>query len=423
MIRRKTIHDNKILKKTGIFAGSLLATTLAVYLYSPVIGSHADTSENLEVNAAIDSMISIKSVSSADIYYSASSSFASRDVTVTVDTNSTYGYSLLLEDLDEKTDLVDPKKEAYAISSSFIGSRTSDTMDTNTWGYSTNGTDYFSIPTIGNPVRVGTTTSASIKSTLVYFGVKYSKTIPGGYYSDDILFTAVTNGADHEPYEMPDRTSMQATYFLCPNIADNPNGITLTDGRDGKTYKAATLADGNCWMLQNLDISNFRGVRADTNLYSNGAASFTIPDSLSTWTFDYDTSEVYNTNVSDYGAYYNYKALSAGYDAYGDICPAGWRVPYEQDWLTLFSKYDITDASAIASLPINLVKSGMYSVDNGVAGQGNAGAWWAYNASATAETATELKAISLDGSGLTSTTIDGRNGLSIRCVAGARSYR
>ncbi len=154
----------------------------------------------------------------------------------------------------------------------------------------------------------------------------------------------------------------------------------LTDQRDNNTYAIARLADGKCWMIENLrladkDISN-NDIELSTtntnspslpltNIYdatnpttSNHLSASTNPTST-TWcagvipacfdqsmlytgnTTERGTSPATNANTYSYGNYYNWYSATAGHGKYststnnstvaGDICPTGWTLPESGD--------------------------------------------------------------------------------------------
>ena len=160
---------------------------------------------------------------------------------------------------------------------------------------------------------------------------------------------------------------------------------TLRDTRDDKTYKVAKLADGKCWMVQNLDLQVEdikEGVTLSSENTDNPAANFallasqiTVTDDNRQWyAYDDETGELLPSSVDtahvydlagdeteyryclDYRGYcaeygdvipsellgnlYNWYSATAGtgtystgsteqgpFEATGSICPAGWRLP------------------------------------------------------------------------------------------------
>ncbi|MBR5494473.1 MAG: InlB B-repeat-containing protein, partial [Psychrobacter sp.] len=153
--------------------------------------------------------------------------------------------------------------------------------------------------------------------------------------------------------------------------------VALTDVRDNQVYTVTKLADGNCWMTENLRLvlSDLLVPMSAENT-NNPAAEFTTAVNeqhpgpsvkFETWCSDnnatcdnkiaYDTRNVSRIGAdgdpsdpspgSDYnywgvrfarygyGNYYNWYTATAGYGKYettsgsvtGDICPAGWHLP------------------------------------------------------------------------------------------------
>ena len=156
--------------------------------------------------------------------------------------------------------------------------------------------------------------------------------------------------------------------------ADLSSVTALTDTRDGNVYAVARLADGLCWMIENLrlddstilTVNNTNNPLHNTNntvtLNANGTITTHLAASSSgTWCSDYNAAcidqtmlNTNNTRLSDsnlapsystndaasewygYGNYYNWYSATAGNGAYskttgnvdGDLCPTGWHLPY-----------------------------------------------------------------------------------------------
>ena len=159
----------------------------------------------------------------------------------------------------------------------------------------------------------------------------------------------------------------------------------LTDERDGNTYAVAKLADNKCWMIENLRLADKDSSNNDIELsstnthnpslplnnswyYKNQQGTLTTSNHLSptsdptstnpdtAWcqtnssdcddqsmlatnnTVLFTNSYSASSNVYSYGNYYNWYSATAGhgkygssygsgYQAPGDICPAGWHLP------------------------------------------------------------------------------------------------
>lgn len=141
-----------IFGKIGIFSASLLTAASAVYIYSPVIGSHADGSVTSRFSATINPVASV-TLDTSDVSFTftptASGVFDSKPVTATVGTNSTGGYELYFSSEDNETDMKNALSSVTnVIASDFTGTVTSETMAANKWGYSLNNTDFSKIPAL-----------------------------------------------------------------------------------------------------------------------------------------------------------------------------------------------------------------------------------------------------------------------------------
>lgn len=164
----------------------------------------------------------------------------------------------------------------------------------------------------------------------------------------------------------------------CNNLeestAEDSHEITLIDIRDNKPYYVAKLADGNCWMTENLDldiIAKHEYTATDTDLkmqkdYTWIPESSTRIASDASWNDSYSTPESYNQGdycqrIDNYqhiacerhsqtatttdphyylGNHYNFSAAVAQNDTSNatveytyetSICPAGWRLPIKED--------------------------------------------------------------------------------------------
>ena len=171
----------------------------------------------------------------------------------------------------------------------------------------------------------------------------------------------------------------------------NVGDITaLTDLRDDNTYAVAKLADGKCWMIENLRLNsdnpdnatgllaqgynaNFKGLAdsesANFNTNTTANSLYYIGTQDGTATIDigtgddpayriprYNSRSTTNTaanmtsvsnNVYGYGNYYNFAATVADYTAHTDtdvdlttsICPRGWRLPKDTSLTSAGSDY------------------------------------------------------------------------------------
>ena len=160
----------------------------------------------------------------------------------------------------------------------------------------------------------------------------------------------------------------------CSSLAQG-SVTALTDNRDNDTYAVAKLADGKCWMIENLRLDDSAEL-SNTNTHnpslpltndnstnpiitSNHLSPTTDPTQTAwctsgsaacidqsmlatnnTTLFTNNTASGYSaeSNVYSYGNYYNWYSATGGHGKYGstygdgyhapgDICPTGWHLP------------------------------------------------------------------------------------------------
>ena len=164
----------------------------------------------------------------------------------------------------------------------------------------------------------------------------------------------------------------------CSSLAQG-SVTALTDSRDNNTYAVAKLADGKCWMIENLRLDDSPELSSTnthnpslplTNVYDTSSTSNHLSPTSSvaynattasegwcttnsaacndqsrlrtdnTVLFTNNTASSYSasSNVYSRGNYYNWYSATGGHGKYGssyssrfvspgDICPAGWHLP------------------------------------------------------------------------------------------------
>ena len=327
-----------------------------------------------------------------------------------------------------------------SISSTFTGSLTSTNMQNNTWGYSLNNTDFKSIPKKTEQVKLkdlNTYPTPAERTQSIYFGVKADTTLPSGTYEKNVIFTAVAHANPPKPQKTLHRISamQQMTPGICTATTTplatatqldtdashhgDPNyvpTVTLTDTRDNNTYTVSKLADGKCWMTQNLRIINKTITPADSDVTSN----YTIPASSLSGFNAYDTSNAY---VDSDGGFYNWYTATAGTGTQSmfsgnttvSICPKGWRLPTGRDsnseFQTLYNNYN--SSSALRSNPVNFILSGRVNSSSHYS-QGSSGYYW----SSRVGSSTNAYYLSLGASNVYPAQNSNKYlGFSVRCVA------
>ena len=85
------------------------------------------------------------------------------------------------------------------------------------------------------------------------------------------------------------------------NLLSIGSVIALTDTRNNDTYAVAKLADGKCWMIENLRLADGNSVYTTTPVAN---------------------AENINSDLYGYGYYYSWRQASSG-----AVCPTGWHLP------------------------------------------------------------------------------------------------
>jgi uncharacterized protein (TIGR02145 family) len=186
--------------------------------------------------------------------------------------------------------------------------------------------------------------------------------------------------------------SMTKQFCTSMTVYDGTNPsviLNLSDTRGAnQQYQVAKLADGNCWMLDNLKLADFTATAADTDL--NDISSFTIPALDTTEDNSEDVPYVYgpvpndtSAGATNYGYLYNWSAATAGKTsiitdesdsssslslAPNSICPKGWRLPRGNEYDDPNNEFDQLNAimAGFVSNQDPLYKTGRYkmSADN-----------------------------------------------------------
>ena len=89
----------RVYENIAVFSITLLVSLFVTYIYSPVITSYAAVSP--EVNVEIESSINLATSANDVNMDSEVGSFVHNSLTLTVVTNSQYGYTLAVEDADD----------------------------------------------------------------------------------------------------------------------------------------------------------------------------------------------------------------------------------------------------------------------------------------------------------------------------------
>ncbi|MBO7132005.1 InlB B-repeat-containing protein [Candidatus Saccharibacteria bacterium] len=235
------------------------------------------------------------------------------------------------------------------------------------------------------------------------------------YNDEDSVTNLTTPGNSITLYAIwwqPPKTIANTEYLQdidsCPSTLPTGQAYTVKDSRDGSEYSVAKLADGNCWMLDNLmldptdssvaaniDATNTNADDESLDCLLGRTTGCTSPHTTAAVAVGSaspnnahiiksykDTTTVhYGVNNGKTGIYYDSCTASAGtycfgyggevdvpdtlYDYGGDICPAGWHIPTGSsssgEFKSLYSAY--SNSVGNISSPFALVLSGIYNTD------------------------------------------------------------
>ena len=427
----------------SIFSLFLIFGFTILSIFAPIFGSNATNNSTQELAAEVNPVVSLSAPTelSFNINPTAAGVFDSKELKVNISTNAIKGYELYFSSEDEQTNMKHTTPSiTQSISSTFTGSLTSNNMQNNTWGYSLNNTDFKSIPKKTEQVKLkdlNTYPTPAERTQSIYFGVKADTTLPSGTYEKNVIFTAVAHA---NPPHLRGIFTISNMQQMNPNICKasttpnktatqldtdgshhgDPNYVptkTLVDTRDNNTYTVSKLADGKCWMTQNLRIINKTITPTDSNVTTN----YTIPASSISGFNSLDTSNAY---VDSDGGFYTWYTATAGtgtqdLDTQGQnttasICPKGWRLPTGGDsgeFKTLYNNYN--SSSVLRSNPVNLTLSGL-AYNSSRRDQGSLGRYW----SSTVYSDSSAYYLHLNTSNVNSANLIDKNlGFSVRCIA------
>ena len=228
----------------------------------------------------------------------------------------------------------------------------------------------------------------------------------------------------------------QMTPSICSNTATPEVGdreivptTTLTDKRDGKQYTVSKLADGNCWMTQNLRLGESEELVL-SSMESDVEDEFRLPAVQTSGQSGWNNSvaHLYYTGDEETGAVYNWLAATAGQGVDGaiagtnnSICPKGWTLPKMEGELSygeLLAAYGWGNNSQVVDVligsPFNFAFSGGYYY--GYGGTNN-GEYWTATPHSNESNAYFLKIESLSRRVMFTAQKPRSGGAAVRCVA------
>ena len=214
-----------------------------------------------------------------------------------------------------------------------------------------------------------------------FYGPQETITVPEGTTTNGFSLYAVWIKSQGSIQDQSKVASVCNSLTTAPtNGTANLNSVSaLTDSRDNNTYAIAKLADGKCWMIENLRLDNTAELTTlNTNNPLNDGTNVTLKhnytDTTTSNTLSATSSVAYNADTApdgwctnpnaacydqsrlrtdntanratnnpntnsgsmySYGNYYNWYSVTAGRGTYskssgeveGDLCPSGWKLP------------------------------------------------------------------------------------------------
>ncbi len=391
------------MQSAGIFAGTLLGfATLfgSVMAAVPAFAASTPASSTMTVNLSTSMSLALyasgntsSEITNLQFDLDPTGEMVSKGMVARVSTNAPR-YQLTLQMSGATTDLVQS-----GATKQIVGTVTDDvtasTMRVNSWGYSLDATNFSKVPASDSPVTIkngekttSTSNTSAYEDTTVTFGVKVDGAIQSGAYSNTVVITAIPQDAE-VPANFFNITKMQEmTHEICADTeiptpsasetttltaADWNSGsrtgiptTTLLDDRAGQvSYTVKKLADGKCWMTENLALPAGAVLSAsDSDLDGVEVTSYTLPSSsnpfvndpaqdIEAMNSDYTTDTTSEPRGYKAGNFYSWRTATAGTgrgagsnpgtgvltDVFGtdmtvqnnntlvSICPKGWRLP------------------------------------------------------------------------------------------------
>ena len=490
-------HTYKIMSIVTIMLSSILGNFF-VSSHVSALTYQSTVSPEFTINEALTITLS-----SSDIHIdelAVGQSDISNIVDITVLTNNSYGYTLTSTagngDTFTNTNLINADDNTKIFTSLAPTDSISDpaSFADSKWGYSfstdskTTWSNYSGLPYYGNTgaTLLAKDTKSASTGDVVNFRIaaKSSATQNAGIYNNVINFSVTGNT---RPNDIFDITTMQemtssicadtttpsssaTTFDTAPKHRGDPNYVprtTLTDTRDGSTYLISKLADGHCWMSQNLALeldaessvtaydfstgTTFAYTPANTTQTttgtpwaqdaSDGARSYSGDKDKYIGGTDINVSGGTGSDIGEpyekIGIRYNWAAATAqtGAEAAAagssgatevktSICPKGWRLPAssgDYSFTTLMGSYSLPTTnqsqgySGQLQNPLNFNRPGYYHWSSGALdNRGTFGNFW----SSVGYSSTNARSLGFYSSYFRPQSGNTKGyGFSVRCVA------
>lgn len=355
--------------------------------------------------------------------------FDSADFSITVATNNITGYKLMVSSDSTSLLKTDDASKTIPTLPALEGGYTQDTFETNRWGYKKDSGNY--VPFVSGTELMRNDITTNGDTAALTFATKVDFLQPSGVYQTELNFVAVANPLPTYIQNLDDS--------LC---TEQP--LIVVDARDNQEYTVARLADGNCWMTENLNLGAEDLLLPLTSKNTNTKSNVDIA-TFNSWKNvapNYDVTSFITVDGTDpvngtkYGVLYDYCAVTAGTYCYpsdgqqhgnaaSDICPVGWRLPIggedtdaKNEFKKLKDLYDGSDYDKAIKMRAPISDGGAafalagYKTGSGITGSGITGLYWS-SVGVTGRARTfSLYTASTD----TANFSERAYGLSVRCI-------
>ena len=251
-LEKKTSIKNKLKVNSNLFLDYkfvLVVLFISIISISGVVLSNPTFAESLDYNVVIKPSLKITlSSNNPQLTLNPTNhAFDNTTITSTVATNNPNGYKLYLSTTEGSggtsgTELVNNTNSTYTIPTLESASPAS-TFPANYWGYrlSTGDNDNY-LSYIPDALISENTEATNGTVSTVDFAAKVDYNKPSGLYN--IAF-------DLKTIPIVSQTYMQN---MDPTVCKTDSPTIVIDNRDEHPYLIQRLADGKCWMLDNLDL-------------------------------------------------------------------------------------------------------------------------------------------------------------------------
>ena len=305
----------------------------------------AESKVSLSVAPVIS--LSLQDTVAVEVTPTQDGTFSSNTATLSVSTNNETGYSLYMATGNGENTLTSQNPGISNVISAVDGGDngvTSSSFGNNTWGYNlsqeavSSATTYKAVPTAtGDTALISTSSPTEADTFNLTFGTKVDTSLPSGTYSNDVVVSVVANPAYIPSLSQIDNMQ-EMTSAICAASTENET-TRLTDTRDGKKYWVTKLADGNCWMTQNLDLDLTNGTPLtsdDSDVSSNWNPprsteknGTVTSNTTNTETYSWDFGLYAKNNPDDYDSYCDQVKTMSGCDGWTDATNLA---PAETEW-------------------------------------------------------------------------------------------